>query len=62
MQALDNFISIILGFDGNILILVVPVLTRPPGDEPVSGPYARASASASKTRAGKQKATANPTP
>jgi hypothetical protein len=57
MQALDNFISPVPGFDDDISISAVPISARPPGDEPASDP-----SSASKTRAGKQKATANPTP
>jgi hypothetical protein len=62
MQALDNFISTVPGFDGDILILAVPILAQPPGDELASDPSTRASASATKTRVGKLKATANPTP
>jgi hypothetical protein len=62
MKALDSFISPIPDLDGDIPILVIPVLTRPPSDEPVSGPSTGASASASKTQAIKRKATANPTP
>jgi hypothetical protein len=60
MQALDNFISPVPGFDGDILILAIPVLARPLGDEPTSGPSA--GANALKTWVGKRKATANPTP
>jgi hypothetical protein len=62
MQALDNFISPVPGFDSDILIPAIPVSARPPGDESTSDPSARASASALKTRAGKQKASANPIP
>jgi hypothetical protein len=62
MQALDNFMSLIPGFDGDILIPAVPVLARPPGDEPMSDTSIGASASALKTQVGKQKAMANPTP
>jgi hypothetical protein len=62
MQALDNFISPILEFEGVILIPVVPVSTRSPSNESVCDPSARAGAGASKTRAGKRKATATPTP
>jgi hypothetical protein len=60
MQALDNFISPIIGFDGDILIPAVPFSAWPPGDESVSDPST--GASASKTRAGKWKPTTNPTP
>jgi hypothetical protein len=62
MQALDIFISPIPNFDGDISILAVPVLARPPGDEPVSDPSIKASASTSKTWASNKIATANPTP
>jgi hypothetical protein len=62
MQALDSCISPVCNFDGDIPILVVPISARSPGDEPASDPSTGASANASKTRAGKQKATANPTP
>jgi hypothetical protein len=60
MQALDNFIFPVPGFDGDILILAVPVLARSPGNEPVSDPSI--GASASKTQVSKHKATANSTP
>jgi hypothetical protein len=56
MQALDSFISPIPGFDGDILFPAVPVSARPPGDESVGDPSTGASASASKTQAGKWKA------
>jgi hypothetical protein len=47
MQALDSFISPIPSFNGDILILAVPVLAWSPGDEPMSDPSASASSSAS---------------
>jgi hypothetical protein len=62
MQALASFISPVPGFYGDISIPVILVLARPPGDELASDPFTRAGASALKTRAGKRKATANPTP
>jgi hypothetical protein len=62
MQALDSFISPVPDFNGDILILAVSVLAQRPGDETVCDPYARASASASKTQASKWKATAKPIP
>jgi hypothetical protein len=62
MQALNNFISPIPGFDDDILILAILILARPLGDESISYPSVRADASALKTRASKRKATANPTP
>jgi hypothetical protein len=60
MQALDNFIFPIPSFDGDVPILAIPILARSPGDDSASDPSAEASAS--KTQANKQKATANPTP
>jgi hypothetical protein len=62
MQDLDNIFSPILDFDSDVLIPSIPILARPPSDESVSDPSTGASASASKTRAGKWKATTNPTP
>jgi hypothetical protein len=62
MQALDNFISPIPGFYGDIPFSVIPVSTRPLGDMSVGDPSVRDSANASKTRADKRKATANLTP
>jgi hypothetical protein len=62
MQALDNFISPIPKFDGDSPISAVLVLARPLGDESVGDPSVGASATTSKTRGSKQKATANPTP
>jgi hypothetical protein len=62
MQALDNFISPIPNFDGDILIPVAPVSARPPGDESMSDPFAGANASSLKAQVGKWKATANLTP
>jgi hypothetical protein len=59
---LDSFISTIPGFDGGVLILVVPASTQPLGDESVSGPSVGARSSASKTQASKRKAAANLTP
>jgi hypothetical protein len=54
MQTLDIFISPIPGFDGDIPILAIVVSAQPPSDESVSDPST--GASASKTRASKQKA------
>jgi hypothetical protein len=62
MQALESFISPVPGFDGDILILAIPVSTWPPGDKSMSDPSTEVSASALKTWAGKRKLTANPTP
>jgi hypothetical protein len=64
MQALDNFVSPVLSFDGDITIQAVPALARSPNDEPMSDPSASAGASAIglKTWVGKWKATTNPTP
>jgi hypothetical protein len=44
MQAFDSFISPSLGFDGDILILAIPILSRPPGSKTMSDPSAGASA------------------
>jgi hypothetical protein len=62
MQALDNFISPIPGFEGDISIPTIPVSARPPDDESISDPSVRAGASALKAWAGKWKATANSIP
>jgi hypothetical protein len=61
MLALDNFISPIPVFNGDILIPAILVLAQLPSDEPVSDPSFRASASASKTWSSKWKAATNPT-
>jgi hypothetical protein len=53
MQALNSFISPILGFDGDIPILAILVLGRSPGDELMSDPSVGARASSSKARVGK---------
>jgi hypothetical protein len=62
MQALDNFISPVPSFDGDIPIPAILVLARPLGDESMSGPSIGASASTLKAQAGKQKVTTLPTP
>jgi hypothetical protein len=62
MQTLDSFISPIPGFEGDIPILTIPVSACPPGSEAIDDLAVGANAGASKTRAGKRKATANPTP
>jgi hypothetical protein len=62
MQALHSFISPVPGFDSDIPVLSIPVLARPHGDESMSDPSTGASASALMTRAGKWKATTNPSP
>jgi hypothetical protein len=43
MQALDNFIPPILGFKGDIPLLMILVSTRSPSGESASDPSARAS-------------------
>jgi hypothetical protein len=50
MQALDNFISPIPGFDGDVPILAITVLAQPLGDESASDPSTETSASATKTQ------------
>jgi hypothetical protein len=62
MQALDSFISCIAGFEGDIPILVIPVLAWPPGNESTSDPSIGTGASALKTWVGKRKGTTNLTP
>jgi hypothetical protein len=62
MQTLDNFISPIPNFEGDILIPAIPVLAQPPGGEADNDPSTGASAGVPRTRAGKRKATAHPTP
>jgi hypothetical protein len=62
MQTLDSFISPILGFEGDIPILAIPVLTRSPSGESAIDPLAGASARALKTLTGKWKAAAYPIP
>jgi hypothetical protein len=62
MQALGSFISPVLGFDGDILILAILVSTRPPREKPASDPFAGGNASASETQASKRKVAANLTP
>jgi hypothetical protein len=62
MQTLDNFISLVPGFDDDILILAILISAQSPRDEPMSDPSAGASAGTSKIQASKLKATANMTP
>jgi hypothetical protein len=62
MQDLDNFISHIPGFEGDIPIPTIPISAHPPGGEAIDDPSTRASVDASKTWVSKRKATANPTP
>jgi hypothetical protein len=59
---MDIFISPILIFEGNIPIPAILISARPPGDESVTDPFTRASASASKTQVGKWNAAANLAP
>jgi hypothetical protein len=54
MNALDSFISPILGFNDDIPILTISVSARPPGDESASDPSAGASAITLKASAGKR--------
>jgi hypothetical protein len=62
MQALNNFISPIIGIDGDIPMIAVPVSAQSPSDEPTSDPSTRASASGSTTQVGNWKAATNLTP
>ena len=59
MQTLDNFISPIPSFDGDIQIPTMSLLARPPCGESISDPSTGACASVSKTKAGKRKAATN---
>jgi hypothetical protein len=54
MQALDNFISPSLGFEGDILIPTILVSAQSPGGEADSDPSTRASGCMPRTRASKQ--------
>jgi hypothetical protein len=62
MQALDNFISPIPCFEGDIPIPTILVSAQPAGGEANNDPSTRASTGASRTWAGKRKATVNPNP
>jgi hypothetical protein len=62
MQALDNFISPIPGFEEDILILAILVSTRSPSEKSAIDPSTGASARASNTQTDKQKVAANLTP
>jgi hypothetical protein len=62
IQDLDSFISPIPGFEGDILILAIPVSAHSPGGEAIDDPSVGFSTDASMTRANKRKATANPIP
>jgi hypothetical protein len=62
MQDLDNFISSIPSFEGDIPISAIPIFARPPGSEAIDDPSIGSSAGASKTQSSKRKATVNLTP
>jgi hypothetical protein len=49
MQALDNLISPIYRFEGDIPILAIPISTQSPNGESVNDPSVGANARASKT-------------
>jgi hypothetical protein len=59
MQDLDNFISPIPAFEGDIQISAVPILAHDPGVESSEDPSAGSSASALRTQACKQTAPIN---
>jgi hypothetical protein len=59
---MDHFISPIPGFEGDIPFPTILVSTRSPSSELANDPSVGAGAGASKTQAGKCKATANPAP
>jgi hypothetical protein len=56
MQVLDSFNSPILGFEGDVPILAIPLSTRSLSGEPAGDSTAGASAGSLRTRAGKCKA------
>jgi hypothetical protein len=58
MRVLDNFISPILDFEGDILILAIPILARTPNAESADDASAGPGARSSRTRAGKRKVAA----
>jgi hypothetical protein len=62
MQNLGSLISPNPDFEGDIPILAIPVSARSPNDEAIDDPSTGSSDGASKTRANKRKATANPPP
>jgi hypothetical protein len=62
MEALNNLISLVPGFNSDILIPAIPVLARTSSDEPTSDPSIKASANTLKAWVGKWKAAANLTP
>jgi hypothetical protein len=52
MQDIDNFISPVPGFEGDIPTLAVPILACDPGVESSEDPSAGSSASVSRTQVG----------
>jgi hypothetical protein len=62
MQDLDNFISPIPGFEGDIPIPAIPISASDPAAEPSENPCVGSSAKASRTRACKRKAPRDPSP
>jgi hypothetical protein len=59
MQALNNFISDIPGFEGDIPIPTIPISTRAPSGESADDLFMSPGAGSSRTRAGKCKATSS---
>jgi hypothetical protein len=62
MQDLDNFISPIPEFEGDIPILAILILAHDPGAESSEDPSTGSNANASRTRAYKRNAPINPCP
>jgi hypothetical protein len=62
MQDLDSFISPIPGFEGDILIPAIPILTHNPSIESFQDTPARSSAGNPKTREGNRRAPIDPSP
>jgi hypothetical protein len=62
MQDLDNFISPIPGFEGDVPIPAIPILARDPGVESFKDPPTGSNANTPRTRACKRKAPIDPNP
>jgi hypothetical protein len=62
MQALDSFIAHVPNFEGDLLILAIPLSARPFNSRTTEDPTIGTSADTLRTRAGKCKASTTPTP
>jgi hypothetical protein len=61
-QALDNFIALILGFEGEMSIPTIPISAQTPSAKSVGASSKGPSAGSSKTRADKHKVASTPLP